>query len=626
MAPPKWTTAEQEAWLQPWYEKYLGKQSEKCRNYSNFFADLNEHWFDAFPEPRPNNCTTVGPLTKEEMDSAVDARKDKLYIRFKNNCGGSKAGRQAKAKATDAFNAVVRRITECEKPTRTLQEHEAYSKLYYADRIQKSVQETLKKAEEEQPLTNGQHIALLKKETAALYADESEDVKSQVKEYIAAQKNQRMDRPETWSIEDQERNLTKLAAIVNQFIRGLADATGLAFSLLVGGPSAELGGLIDVWSFHVGHTKLGNDFSQAYPDFDSGIIAPFRDYLYRVYPDAAMLKPGEMGMSKNSTASVDWTITPSSTEVPLPSSSSSLTPSSLTFDNQFDLNSVEHAELDWLSDDYLDKLHQMSMQMLPGAPATGPADPPPHTPIPLGPTATAAPIISRPTPSNSLASPPVAFPPIFSDPPPHTPLPLGPTATVAPTISHPTPSNLLVPLPATLSPILSPPIVPLSKMIGPAALSTVLSAAASLPAVSPYMIDTHLPQPQPLPRRTASVSAEALPAASPSMVDTHLPQPQPLPHRTASISAEALPAASPSMVDAHLSQPQPLPRRTASTSAEANNDVAEGGRRRSARAPMPSTRNTVANSIGGTDSLPHASISKRVREVQSSTKAGRRPK
>ncbi|KAG1836051.1 hypothetical protein DFJ58DRAFT_735264 [Suillus subalutaceus] len=524
------------------------------------FADLNEHWFDAFPEPRPNDCTTVGPLTKEEMDSAVDARKDKLYICFKNNCGGSKAGRQAKAKATDAFDAVVRRITECEKPTRTLQEHEAYSKLYYADHIQKLVQETLKKAEEEQPLTNGQRIALLKKETAALYADESEDVKSQAKE-----------------------NLMKLAAIVNQFIKGLADATGLAFSLLVGSPSAELGGLIDVWSFHVRHTKLGNDFSQAYPDFDSGIITPFRDYLYRVYPDAAMLKPGEMGMSKNSTVSVDWTITPSSTKVPLPSSSSSLTPSlpplSLTFDNQFDLNSVEHAELDWMSDDYLDRLHQMSMQMLPGAPATGPADPPPHTPIPLGPTATAAPTISHPTPSNSLVSPPVAFPPIFSDPSPHTPLPLGPTATAALTISHPTWSNLLVPLPAT---ILLPPIVPLSEMIGPAVLSPVLSAAASLPAVSPYMIDTHLPQPQPLPRRTASVSAEALPAASPSMVDTHLPQPQPLPCCTASFSAEALPAASPSMVDTHLSQPQPLPRHTASTSAEANNDVAEGGRCRSA--------------------------------------------
>jgi hypothetical protein len=75
MAPPKWTTKEQEEWLEPWYEKYSIKLSEKCRNFSNFFADLNEQWFDAFPEPRPDKCTTVGPLMKEEWDEAVDARK-----------------------------------------------------------------------------------------------------------------------------------------------------------------------------------------------------------------------------------------------------------------------------------------------------------------------------------------------------------------------------------------------------------------------------------------------------------------------------------------------------------------------------------------------------------------------
>ncbi|KAG1792868.1 hypothetical protein EV424DRAFT_1354387 [Suillus variegatus] len=176
MAPPKWTTKEQEEWLEP------------C----NFFADLNEQWFDAFPEPRPDKCTTVGPLMKEEWDEAVDARKHKLHTRFKNTF----------------------------------------------------IQETLKLAEEQQPLTKGKRVALLKKETAALYAGESEEVKIKVKEYIVAQKNQRMqNHPETWSIEDQKH-------------------------LLVGGPSAELGGLIDVWRLsHHG-----------------------RDYLYRVYPDAAELK------------------------------------------------------------------------------------------------------------------------------------------------------------------------------------------------------------------------------------------------------------------------------------------------------------------------------------------------
>ncbi|KAG2738340.1 hypothetical protein P692DRAFT_20758873 [Suillus brevipes Sb2] len=153
-----------------------------------------------------------------------------------------------------------------------LQEREAYSKLYYADRVQKSIQETLKR------------VALVKKETAALYAGESEEIKAKVKEYIHAQKEERgKEKAEPWSDEDQQRNLTKLATVANQFLKGLADATGLSFSLLVGGPSVELGGMIDVWSFHVGTTKLGNNFSQAYPKFESEVVGPFRDYLYRVY-------------------------------------------------------------------------------------------------------------------------------------------------------------------------------------------------------------------------------------------------------------------------------------------------------------------------------------------------------
>jgi hypothetical protein len=123
-----------------------------------------------------------------------------------NSYSGTKTGRQAKAKADDVFSAVVRRMIEHVKPTRMLQEHEAYSRLYYADHIQKSVHETLRIAEEQQKLTNGQRIALLKKETAAMYAGESEEVKIKVKEYITAQKDQRMEnQPETWSIEDQER-------------------------------------------------------------------------------------------------------------------------------------------------------------------------------------------------------------------------------------------------------------------------------------------------------------------------------------------------------------------------------------------------------------------------------------
>ncbi|KAG1890046.1 hypothetical protein F4604DRAFT_1914598 [Suillus subluteus] len=289
MAPRKWTSPEQEEWLVPWYDKYRAKQTEKNKNWPNFFADLNETWFIAFPEQRPASLPPVGPLTQDEtlvMHKACDDRKEKLKNRFKNSLGTTKAGRQAKADATDVFKAVLRSVAESEKPTRSLQEAEAYSKLYYHTRIKATADEVLKaEAEllqaENKTLTNGKRITIVKQHTASLYSGETDEVKAEVQRYIENQKTrtQKDDEAGTWSEGDYARNIEKLAAIANKFLKGLAEATGFTFSLLAGGPSPESSGSIDVYR------HLGNDFSKAYPEFETGIMSPFRDHLYRVYPD-----------------------------------------------------------------------------------------------------------------------------------------------------------------------------------------------------------------------------------------------------------------------------------------------------------------------------------------------------
>ncbi|KAG1813780.1 hypothetical protein EV424DRAFT_1564765 [Suillus variegatus] len=245
-------------------------------------------------KPRPEGLPTIGPLNENEdkvMDKAKEAHKDKLYNRFQNCFGSTKASRQARSDATDMFNSVLKSVMQSDsKSTRNLQETEAYSKLYYTSHVKSAVKEALQNVTE--PLTNGQWMALVKKETAALYEMESEMVKDEVRKYMDDQKAERdknKDEGMSWSKEDHERNLTKLAAIVNKFLKGLQNATGLSFTVLAGGPSPELNGLINVWSFHVGRTKLGNDFSTAYPLFDNGVMVPFRDHLYRVYSEAAVL-------------------------------------------------------------------------------------------------------------------------------------------------------------------------------------------------------------------------------------------------------------------------------------------------------------------------------------------------
>ncbi|KAG2061165.1 hypothetical protein BDR06DRAFT_966934 [Suillus hirtellus] len=170
-----------------------------------------------------------------------------------------------------------------------LQEQEAYSKLFYTTRVQPTVKVSLEKAaQEHRSLTNGERVALVKKETAMLYAQESPDIKDQVKQYLEDQKRQRTQDKEIGrrQMPDYSRNLDKLAAVANSFLKGLAEATGMSFSLLAGGLSAEALGAIDIYSFHVGQMKLGNNFSTAYPGFDAGVMEPFRDFLHRVYPEA----------------------------------------------------------------------------------------------------------------------------------------------------------------------------------------------------------------------------------------------------------------------------------------------------------------------------------------------------
>ncbi|KAG1801197.1 uncharacterized protein BJ212DRAFT_1487736 [Suillus subaureus] len=249
MAPQKWTSSKQEEWLSPWYEKYCKKQSDKAKNWANFFTNLVGEWLEVFPEPRPTTLPLIGPLTRDKiivMDQAEADRKKKLENCFKNSLGAIKTGRQARAEATNIFSAVLKSVTEGKKPMHSLQEVEAYSKLYY-QRCIKSIVNNKLKAEAEalqaknKALTNGMRVAIIKKETANLYKVETNEVKVEVWRYIEdAKMCKDNEKVGMWSEDDYKKNLEKLAAMVNKFLKGLADVTGFLFSLLAGGPSPEL--------------------------------------------------------------------------------------------------------------------------------------------------------------------------------------------------------------------------------------------------------------------------------------------------------------------------------------------------------------------------------------------------
>lgn len=80
MAPPKWSTPEQEEWLGPWYDKYHAKQADKVKNWSNFFVELCKNWFISYPEPRPARLPPVGPLSQDEVTIMKKAEGDQKEV------------------------------------------------------------------------------------------------------------------------------------------------------------------------------------------------------------------------------------------------------------------------------------------------------------------------------------------------------------------------------------------------------------------------------------------------------------------------------------------------------------------------------------------------------------------
>jgi hypothetical protein len=85
MAPPRWTTTSQHAYLDLQMPDYIRRQAEK--KLHRFWPAMEEGWFSLFPEhaalglPLPSD-TTAAALTKDEnaaLGIAIEKRKGVRY-------------------------------------------------------------------------------------------------------------------------------------------------------------------------------------------------------------------------------------------------------------------------------------------------------------------------------------------------------------------------------------------------------------------------------------------------------------------------------------------------------------------------------------------------------------------
>ncbi|KIK77575.1 hypothetical protein PAXRUDRAFT_28787 [Paxillus rubicundulus Ve08.2h10] len=114
MAPPCWTSKEQEEFIEPWYEQYQKIHSSRQERYGTFFDSLNKAWFEKFPEWLvyfPESTSMASLLLEDQKYVATCVKRCK-----KNIFRSSKLSQKSRGEAADVFKKVLNCVTEKKNP------------------------------------------------------------------------------------------------------------------------------------------------------------------------------------------------------------------------------------------------------------------------------------------------------------------------------------------------------------------------------------------------------------------------------------------------------------------------------------------------------------------------------
>ncbi|KAG1805824.1 uncharacterized protein BJ212DRAFT_1303889 [Suillus subaureus] len=218
--------------------------------------------------------------------------------KFHNDLGGSKAGSKPKT-------------------SHILKLWEMYLKMHYGkikDAVKKE-QEELKNVPSTGPAKKTT-LNIVKQHIKQAFNNKSEEVKAEVLAAVETMKETKCAEIEAVKNQCHDINkdvalryISKIATILTQFFKELHEMTDWVFTVLMGGPHPDMGRVLDVSSFHVGTTKLGNWFSQAYPHFSQNVMVPYTQFIECVFSEAATLLRGK-DLLPGSTMSSTLAITP----------------------------------------------------------------------------------------------------------------------------------------------------------------------------------------------------------------------------------------------------------------------------------------------------------------------------
>ncbi|KAG1745666.1 hypothetical protein EDB19DRAFT_1826664 [Suillus lakei] len=273
MAPPSKYSPEQLAFIRSYNAKFLECKAD--RDYESFWNPFFEDWATKFPE-RGIIFPDI-PLDKLGHGHYSERKESQCYSQCRNRQHG-----QSDHKGLQ------------EKSSHTLKDWEMYAHLHYHDKVKdtvKSEQDALKSDPNAKPAKK-MNLSIIKKQTKLAFEGESNEVKEEVWAVIEAMKEKKLEEMEeikkNSASPDNTVYISKIGAILTRFFEELHVMTGWTFSVLMGGPDPVAGGMLDISSFHVGTTKLGNRFSQAYPQFTTNVMLPYLEFVHRAFPEATV--------------------------------------------------------------------------------------------------------------------------------------------------------------------------------------------------------------------------------------------------------------------------------------------------------------------------------------------------
>ncbi|KAF7967194.1 hypothetical protein HWV62_35596 [Athelia sp. TMB] len=335
MAGAEWTTLIQRVFLAVWLPKFL----EACAKNSQpkFWPPFFEAWFQqnrSTMAKLPNlEDTELNEAEPGDEDSGPKAEKlRKLVIRLRKMTPEARVAWQVKAglaadkdvrfdfdyllyvltdttilqrlqtwfrwrlskltidrKATGTLKtgAILKKFLHGKNPTRLHTLVQKYSTLYYPERVAPLV--AIEIGLMDHAPTSTDYLLICKRITKETW--EAEDEETIVKVVAALDADKAAKTAQDKMVDDAKRTASQyqqaivdLPAVLKALFDELNLKTGWSFMVLMGGPYPEDGGSIQTASHHVGLSPMGNNFEQAYPEFQDKIVGPYYEFLRLVYP------------------------------------------------------------------------------------------------------------------------------------------------------------------------------------------------------------------------------------------------------------------------------------------------------------------------------------------------------